>query len=90
MEHLKTYNRIKHQATDIIIEGPVPASTLENYIFHHDLTTFRPSKKQFQALLGIAGLADGRIIIARTEDTIIGYVTYLYPDPLERWSTFQM
>ena len=90
MEHLKTYNSIKHQATNVIIEGPVPSSTLENYIFHHDLTSFRPASKQFQALLDIAGLPDGRIIIARTEDTIIGYVTYLYPDPLERWSTFQM
>jgi acetoin utilization protein AcuA len=90
MEHIKTYNRIEHQANNVIIEGPVPASTLENYKFHQELTSFRPSSKQFQALLGIAALADGRIIIARTEDTIIGYVTYLYPDPLERWSTFQM
>ena len=90
MEHIKTYNRIKHQSTNVIIEGPVPSSTLEQYKFHQDLTSFRPSAKQLQALLGIADLPEGRIIIARTEDTIIGYVTYLYPDPLERWSTFQM
>lgn len=38
----------------------------------------------------IAGLDEGRIIIARNKDTVIGYVTYVYPDPLERWSEGNM
>src|SRR5699024_4066234 len=62
----------------------------ETYHIHEDLTAFRPASKQFEAILGIADLADGRLIIARSNDTIIGYVTYLYPDPLERWSEFGM
>jgi acetoin utilization protein AcuA len=90
MDHIKTYNRIEHRTNNIIIEGPVPSSTLKQYNFHHDLTAFRPARKQFEALLGIADLPEGRINIARTEDTVIGYVTYLHPDPLERWSTFQI
>ncbi|MFS0673103.1 GNAT family N-acetyltransferase [Ornithinibacillus sp. 179-J 7C1 HS] len=92
MEHIKTYNCIEHQVNDktIIIEGPIPAEKLHQYEFHHELTSFRPASKQFQALIGIADLPEGRIIIAREEETIVGYVTYLHPDPLERWSTFQM
>ncbi len=35
-------------------------------------------------------LPEGRIIIARDNHTIVGYVTYLYPDPLERWSQGKM
>ncbi|GGA82357.1 GNAT family N-acetyltransferase [Ornithinibacillus halotolerans] len=92
MEHIKTYNRQQHQVdhNPIIIEGPIPSSTLKGYSFHEGLNAFRPATKQFQALLEIADLPEGRIIIARERETIIGYVTYLHPDPLERWSTFQM
>src|SRR5699024_7386440 len=57
---------------------------------HEDLIAFRPAPKQFEAIVEIADLPEGRFIVARTEQTIIGYVTYLYPDPLERWSAFAM
>ncbi|WP_047985117.1 GNAT family N-acetyltransferase [Ornithinibacillus californiensis] len=92
MEHIKTYNKIEHPVIDgtLIIEGPIPSSEMNKYNFHSELTSFRPAAKQFQALLGIADLPEGRIIVARKNDTIVGYVTYLHPDPLERWSTFQM
>nr|WP_205002835.1 N-acetyltransferase [Scopulibacillus daqui] len=70
----------------LVIEGPIPKERLETYDFHEDLTAFRPAKEQFKALKGIAELPEGRIIIARDDHTVIGYVTYLYPDPLERWS----
>lgn len=92
MRHNKTYYSRTKQTThgDVIIEGPVKPEQLQNYNFDDGLTAFRPPKKQFEALLKIAAFPEGRIIIARTEDTIIGYVTFLYPDPLERWSTFDM
>lgn len=92
MEHIKTYNEIKHQINNhtIVIEGPITALELKQYEFHQNLKAFRPADKQFRALLEIADLPEGRIIIARKDKIIIGYVTYLYPDPLERWSTFQM
>lgn len=35
-------------------------------------------------------MPEGRIFIARENETIVGYVTYLYPDPLERWSEIEM
>lgn len=41
-------------------------------------------------MVSIATLPEGRIIIARDGDTVIGYATFLYPDPLERWSEEKM
>ncbi|MDY0405318.1 GNAT family N-acetyltransferase [Virgibacillus sp. 179-BFC.A HS] len=92
MEHQKTYHSQTRMTKNgmITIEGPLSSEQLRKYHFHEDLTAFRPASKQFEAVLDIADFPEGRIIIARIQDTIIGYVTYLHADPLERWSTFQM
>lgn len=74
----------------IIIEGPLRSDQLQKYNFHEKLTAFRPATKQFEAIISIADCPEGRIMVARTEEMIVGYVTYLYPDPLERWSEFNM
>jgi len=88
MEHKKTYYRKKLQTPSgtLLIEGPITGRHLSDYKFHENLVSFRPPEQQHQALIEIADLPEGRIIIARTDDTVIGYVTFLYPDPLERWS----
>ncbi|TCN24408.1 GNAT family N-acetyltransferase [Mesobacillus foraminis] len=88
MEHKKTYNakELKSPHGSLIVEGPVSPEILASYEFHRDLVAFRPPAQQHKALIEIAGLPEGRIIIARNEHMIVGYVTYLYPDPLERWS----
>ncbi len=92
MKHIKTYHSMNHVTPhrQIIIEGPISSTDLKKYHFHDALTAFRPAQQQFKALLKIADFPEGRMIIARTDDTIIGYVTYLHPDPLERWSEFAM
>ncbi|WP_077327549.1 GNAT family N-acetyltransferase [Virgibacillus siamensis] len=92
MEHVKTYHSTERKTDkgSVIIEGPVPSSELQKYDFHEHLTAFRRAPQQFEAIKNIADFEEGRIIIARTENTIIGYVTYLHPDPLERWSEFKM
>lgn len=92
MEHIKIYNakKLKTPYGDLIIEGPISKEALSGYEFHHDLVAFRPPAQQHQALIEIAGLPEGRIIVARDRHTIVGYVTYLYPDPLERWSEGKM
>lgn len=92
MKHNKTYHSIQitTEDTSIFIEGPLSSSELAKYKFHEKLIAFRPAEKQFEAVKSIADFEEGRIIVARIEDTIIGYVTYLYPDPLERWSAFKM
>ncbi|MEH7226407.1 GNAT family N-acetyltransferase [Bacillus sp. JJ1566] len=88
MEHKKTYNakELKTPSGTLIIEGPITGETLASYEFHEDLVAFRTPNQQHKALIEIADLPEGRIIIAREHNTIVGYVTYLYPDPLERWS----
>ncbi|WP_164668343.1 GNAT family N-acetyltransferase [Virgibacillus doumboii] len=92
MDHVKTYHSMTRETPNgsIIIEGPLSSTELKKYHFHEQLTAFRPAQKQFEAVLSIADFPEGRLIIARTDDTIIGYVTYLHPDPLERWSKFNM
>ncbi|NSL51317.1 GNAT family N-acetyltransferase [Calidifontibacillus erzurumensis] len=92
MEHKKTYHSMKMVTKNgiLIIEGPVEADLLENYEFHQDLTAFRQPEEQHKAIVEIARLPEGRIIIARQNNMIVGYVTYVYPDPLERWSEGNM
>ncbi|MDC3412676.1 GNAT family N-acetyltransferase [Aquibacillus sp. 3ASR75-11] len=92
MEHKKEYHAVLKDTEmgAVVVEGPVPTTELKKYHLHEGLDAFRPAPKQFQALLEIADFEEGRLIIARNNNTIVGYVTYLYPDPLERWSVFQM
>ena len=92
MNHEKTYH---YEAFDtehgpVIVEGPLSSEELSKYTFNEGLVAFRPSEKQFEAIKGIADFEEGRIIIARNNDEIVGYVTYLHPDPLERWSEGNM
>ncbi|SIS52195.1 GNAT family N-acetyltransferase [Salimicrobium flavidum] len=92
MEHEKKFfqRKLKTDTGELTIEGPLTSEELSQYSFHEKLTAFRPPKKQFEAIKGIADLPEGRIIIARFEGDIVGYVTYLHPDPLERWSEGKM
>ncbi|WP_226670168.1 GNAT family N-acetyltransferase [Metabacillus litoralis] len=92
MKHPKTYNakEIKTPTGSIFIEGPISPEKLATYDFNDGLVAFRQPIQQKKALIEIAGLPEGRIIIARQHDQIIGYVTFLYPDPLERWSEGNM
>lgn len=92
MEHKKTYYKKEWETKKgtLIIEGPVLSETLSKYHFHEGLVAFRPANEQKKALVSIAALPEGRIIIARDGDTVIGYATFLYPDPLERWSEEKM
>ena len=92
LEHLKIYNSISipHHDTEIIVEGPVSPERLRTYTMHSDLDAFRRPKEQFAALVEIAELPEGRIIVAREGEQIVGYVTFHYPDELERWSEGNM
>lgn len=92
MEHRKTYNamEVKHKNGNLVIEGPIPGKELANLEFHDHLVAFRPPEQQHKALIEIADLPEGRILIVRDMNQIVGYVTYLYPDPLERWSKGKM
>lgn len=92
MEHRKTYIRhtLPHEDREIVLEGPVTPSHLRTLRMHPDLDAFRRPEDQLEALIEIAGLPEGRIILARENDLIVGYVTFHYPDEMERWSQGNM
>ena len=92
MEHKKAYfkKKLDTKKGTFIIEGPVSANRLSQYDLHEGLVTFRPANEQKEALINIANKEEGRIIIAREGNVIVGYVTFHYPDPIERWSEGQI
>lgn len=92
MEHRKRFQRIAVQNHDhsLYIEGPIPPERLANYKIHPGLDAFRRPQEQFEALLDISALPEGRIIATLDDNHIVGYVTFHYPDELERWSDGNM
>ncbi|AOZ91560.1 GNAT family N-acetyltransferase [Paenibacillus crassostreae] len=92
MEHPKLYHShfISTDNHFLIVEGPISGDALSQWILHPDLDAFRQPKEQHKALIEISKLPEGRIIIARDEQTIVGYVTFHYPDEQERWSQEHM
>ncbi|MGE7978442.1 GNAT family N-acetyltransferase [Psychrobacillus sp. NPDC093200] len=92
MEHKKVFNSIEKDTKHgtIVIEGPVPSEDLANLTFHEELIAFRNPVQQHKAIIEIAKLPEGRIIIVRDKNMIVGYCTFLHPDPLERWSQGNM
>ncbi|MBA8758768.1 GNAT family N-acetyltransferase [Staphylococcus coagulans] len=89
MSHIKTYEYESYEKAGqtFVIEGPVSKEYLQTMTFDEGLDAFRIPIAQFEAIQDISTLDEGRIYIIRKAKHIIGYVTYLYPDPMERWST---
>ena len=88
MEHHKQLHT-EHLALpdgELTISGPLPPEDLRALTMHPGLSAFRRPNEQHEALIDIAGLAEGRIIAAIHNNVIVGYVTFHYPDELERWS----
>ncbi|WEK52885.1 MAG: GNAT family N-acetyltransferase [Candidatus Cohnella colombiensis] len=88
MEHIKIYvhNLLDRPNHQLIVEGPVSPDILREWTLHPELDAFRRPAEQHLALIEIAELPEGRIIVAREGTLIVGYVTFHYPDELERWS----
>lgn len=89
MNHLKTYQCEDYyiHGKQFVIEGPLTHEDLKALIFDAHLTAFRDAEDQYEALLEITTLPEGRIYVARQDQLIVGYVTFHYPDEIERWST---
>lgn len=92
MEHRKIYHEahLPHPDGNLLLAGPLPPEQLRTYTMHPDLDAFRKPAEQLEALIEIAGLPEGRIIAAVHGNVIVGYVTFHYPDELERWSEGNM
>ncbi|MCG7338428.1 GNAT family N-acetyltransferase [Staphylococcus sp. ACRSN] len=88
MDHIKTYQFQEFYLDEgtFVIEGPVSSDNLDTMTFDKGLKSFRSPEEQFEAVKEISTLPEGRIFVIRQEKHIVGYVTYHYPDPLERWS----
>ncbi|MFC5703480.1 GNAT family N-acetyltransferase [Cohnella faecalis] len=88
MEHFKTFvtRTVEREGRLLLVEGPIAPEKLRRCKLHPALDAFRRPAEQHAALVEIAELPEGRIIAAREGDLIVGYVTFHYPDELERWS----
>lgn len=71
---------------ELIVEGPVTADFLSQLTLDDELRAFRPPKRQKEALIEITQIPNGRIVIARIESDILGYITFHPPDSFERWA----
>lgn len=87
MQHVKIQvaHTIERDGRTLVVEGPVPPERLRTMTLHPKLDAFRRPKDQHEALAEIAGLPEGRVVLAREGDLVAGYVTFHYPDEMERW-----
>jgi acetoin utilization protein AcuA len=69
----------------VIVEGPVSSQRVRQFRMCEGLCKFRQPREQHLALMDIADLPEGQVYIAHHQDTIIGYVTFHYPE-FERWA----
>lgn len=92
MEHIKLYREetVGERERRRVVQGPMRPEDLDKLTLHAQLDAFRRPAEQHAALVEIAGLPEGRIIAAVEGDTVVGYVTFHYPDEYERWSEGKM
>lgn len=74
----------------MVVEGSVAPKRLRILRMHSALKTFRAPEDQQQALEDITALPEGRIIVSRDGDTIVGYIMFHYPDGREPWGEARM
>ncbi|CAM3640923.1 MULTISPECIES: GNAT family N-acetyltransferase [Saccharibacillus] len=92
MEHIKLYREetVGEGERRRVVQGPMRPEDLDKLTLHPQLDAFRRPAEQHAALVEIAGLPEGRIIAAVEGETVVGYVTFHYPDEYERWSEGKM
>lgn len=74
----------------IIIKGLTSSEEITQLAIDSGLKAFRSPDSQKEALAEIAALPEGRVTTAIFEGTIVGYVTFHFPDELERWGQVDM
>ena len=86
MRHVKTYvtkNKLIN-GENFIIEGACFIHFLKTLTFDEQLDSFRLPQDQYEALLEITELPEGRVYVVRHHNHLIGYVTYHYPDEFRK------
>jgi len=79
------YSACHQDEMKIFVEGPVPSAVLAGLSMNGSLDNFRPPERQKEALVAIAGMNPGLVFIARCEQEIVGYVTFVRPASFTRW-----
>lgn len=88
------FNHLQHDISErllstdrgvVVVEGPVAAERIKQFSICEGLCKFRQPKEQHLALMDIANLSEGQVYIAYQRETIIGYITFHYPE-FERWA----
>ena len=74
----------------VLIEGPATSHQIMTKEMCPGLTSFRTPAEQQRALAEIALLPEGMVYLAHTQAKVVGYITFHYPDPLERWGQIKM
>lgn len=69
----------------VSVEGPVSSERIKQFTLCEGLCKFRQPKEQHLALMDISNLPEGQVYIAYYKDTIVGYITFHYPE-FERWA----
>ena len=69
----------------VTVEGPVTAERISQFSMCEGLIKFRKPREQHLALMDIANLPEGLVYIAHQRETIVGYITFHYPE-FERWA----
>ncbi|NLZ93408.1 MAG: GNAT family N-acetyltransferase [Firmicutes bacterium] len=78
----------RHLLTDcgcVTVEGPVSRENIISLNICAGLHQFRQPKDQQRALAQIAALPEGLVYLAHINQTIVGYITFHYPE-FERWA----
>ena len=72
MIHIKNIMQMQKETVHgtVVIEGPIPSEEIARLQFHEDLVAFRAPAQQHQAIIEIAKLPEGRIIIVRDQETL--------------------
>lgn len=81
---------VMDDGSTLMVCGPIAPDLLKATDTHEQLVAFRRPEEQKAALIEIAELPEGRIIGAIHNNTLVGYITFHYPDPFERWAEGNM
>ncbi|MDD2422042.1 MAG: N-acetyltransferase [Heliobacteriaceae bacterium] len=68
------------------INSSVAPEEVSKYRMDLGLDVFRPPEEQKRALMDIAALPEGRVVLAVAGNLIIGYVTFHPPEEFARWA----
>ena len=81
-----TTQTVQTKLGEVLIMNATPPELLADLSIDAMLQSFRPAKRQKEALVEISKLPEGKVTTAQLAGEIVGYITFHPPDRFERWS----